>query len=362
MISYPRPRFSQLRQEVEQRYRILEGSGASDTNYLARTVALAFGTPMVFVALNERYRQWFSSQHGVLPKHRDSVYTLCSLATLADGAFQVEDLAADPYFTRDFALPPGLDVTFFAGVPLADPDGKRFGTLCLLDPKSRCLDERGMRLLTSFGHLISTEICIRSAARYAVRDLIEIEEDKCKLYDLAMTDPLTSALNRRAFFHFGDREVKRAGRHGTALTAVMFDIDHFKQVNDTYGHAAGDEVISRLARLVIRDVREEDYVGRMGGEEFCLLLPETSYLDAVRLGNRLRLQVKREVFLGNGEPFGITISLGVSSVLPGEKDLGAVLDRADRALYRSKRNGRDRVEMDLGGNDSEAFNATGTAA
>ncbi|MEM9989970.1 MAG: GGDEF domain-containing protein, partial [Pseudomonadota bacterium] len=181
--------------------------------------------------------------------------------------------------------------------------------------------------------------------RYAVRDLIEAEEDKCTLYDLAMTDPLTTALNRRAFFRFSEKEVRRANRHGLELSVLMLDIDHFKQVNDVHGHNAGDEVLKKLIQTLVKGVREEDLIGRLGGEEFALVLPETGPATAAMLANRLRHDVKKLQFLSPAGPFNITISVGVSEPFDGDTNIQHALERADKALYEAKKNGRDRVEL-----------------
>lgn len=347
MIIYPQQKFDALKSEVMQRYRILDGSQAYDTNHLARSVALAFRMPIVIASLNERYRSWFGSSHGVTENSEHAIQNLCSLANLSDKSFQVEDMAGDEYFAGEECVHGEIGARFFAGVPLTDPNGKRFGTLCLIDRTPREFTEEQLRLLDSFGTLLSNDICVRSAGRYAVRDLISAEEDKCSLYDLAVTDSLTGALNRRAFFHFTEREVARARRHKLPLTTVIFDIDHFKKVNDVHGHPAGDDVISSLAKTMNREIRDEDYLGRLGGEEFGLVLPETPPAQAAHLANRLRHKVKSLTFVGEGGAFAITASFGISVVLPEDKDINPSLERADRALYQAKRNGRDRVEIML---------------
>lgn len=345
MITYPLPRFDQLKSEVLQRYRILDGSSCYDTNHLAHTVALVFGAPIVIAALNERYRAWFRSTHGVDDAHYDRLQTFCALANLADSAFCVEDVRNEPFFGQDPAVLEDPGIVAFAGAPLRNPDGQRFGTLCLLDTAPRTIDEPMLKTLQSFADLLSSDICVRSAGRYAIRDLIEAEEDKCSLYNLAMTDPLTGALNRRAFYHFTEREVRRSARHKLNMTAIMIDIDHFKKVNDVHGHAAGDEVLRTMIRTVIRNVRDEDFVGRLGGEEFALVLPETTPAQAEILCNRLREVIKLLDFDGEGGQFRISVSIGISEPHPGDQDINPALERADRALYVAKRSGRDQVRI-----------------
>lgn len=345
MLSYPPPRFEQQKSEVLQRYRILKSEEIHDADHIARTAALALDVPIVIVALNERYRHWYRAAHGVPSEDMDALQEFCAHANLADDSFVVPDARLEPYFAREPAVLDHPNVVFFAGAPLTDPDGKRFGTLCLIDNRPRSLSTDQLGLLSSLADIVSKDICICSAGRYAVQDLINIEEERCALYDLAVTDPLTKALNRRAFFRFAEREIHRARRHDHPISVLMFDIDHFKRVNDIHGHAAGDEVIIRLARLVMDNIREADLLGRLGGEEFGLVLPETPVEAALQLANRLREAAKALRFRSGEGTFDVSISLGVSHPYDPETDIHPSLERADKALYRAKRLGRDRAEL-----------------
>lgn len=345
VLSYPPPRFEQQKSEVLQRYRILKSEDVHDADHIARAAAIGLDAPIVIAALNERYRPWYRSSWGVSPEDQQVLQSFCARANLADDAFVVNDARMDPYFADEPAIKGAPNVAFFAGAPLIDPDGKRFGTLCVIDTQPRAFTPQQLALLTSFAGIVSSDICICSAGRYAVQDLINAEEERCALYDLAVTDPLTKALNRRAFFRFAEREVQRSRRHGHPLSVLMFDIDHFKRVNDIHGHAAGDEVIVRLSRLVMDNIREADLVGRLGGEEFGLVLPETPVEAAILLANRLREAAKALRFRSGEGTFNVSISLGVSQPQPGDSDIHPALERADKALYRAKRLGRDRAEV-----------------
>ncbi|PKP81572.1 MAG: sensor domain-containing diguanylate cyclase [Alphaproteobacteria bacterium HGW-Alphaproteobacteria-18] len=354
MLTYPPPRFEQQKSEVLQRYRILKSETVHDASHIARTASLALGAPIVIAALNERYRAWYRAAHGVSENDFDNLQAFCAHANLADEAFAVTDTRLEPYFTRDPAVMGPSNVIFFAGAPLSDPDGKRFGTLCLIDSQPRTLSPDEIRLMKSMAHIVSQDICVYSAGRYAVQDLIDAEEDRCALYDLAVTDPLTKVLNRRAFFRYAEREVQRAHRHDHPVSVLMFDIDNFKKVNDVHGHAAGDEVIVRLARLVTENIREADLLGRLGGEEFGLILPETNMDAALILANRLRDAARDLRFTSTEGAFSVTISLGVSQPEGSDADIHPSLERADKALYRAKRLGRNRVELMPAGNTESA--------
>lgn len=158
---------------------------------------------------------------------------------------------------------------------------------------------------------------------------------------LSITDPLTQVFNRMKVGEELKREVGRAKRYATPVTLIMFDIDHFKAVNDTYGHDMGDAVLIEFTRRVSSGLRSTDIFGRWGGEEFLLILPETSEEGAVVLAEKLRERVAAEPFDIVGE---VTCSIGVS-VICDDDDEQTLLKRADLGLYRAKESGRNRVEV-----------------
>ena len=158
---------------------------------------------------------------------------------------------------------------------------------------------------------------------------------------LAAIDPLTGINNRRHFFELAQCEISRAQRFNHPLTAIMIDIDHFKKINDTFGHHRGDLVLKRCTDLIRKCLREMDIVGRYGGEEFSVLLPETNLEQGVRVAERL-VQMFRETPLKVGlEEAFVTISVGVTE-LRGEMDLDTLIDEADHAMYSAKHAGRNR--------------------
>jgi diguanylate cyclase (GGDEF)-like protein len=158
---------------------------------------------------------------------------------------------------------------------------------------------------------------------------------------LATTDELTGVHNRRHFTAAATTQLEVAQRGHRPMTAMMVDIDHFKRVNDTYGHAAGDEVIRAVAAVLRRNVRHPDIFGRYGGEEFAVVQSEV-HGDPVELGERIRAAVEETAVTGHGDPIKVTISVGLAELKPDDT-LDALLGRADRALYRAKEAGRNRV-------------------
>jgi len=159
---------------------------------------------------------------------------------------------------------------------------------------------------------------------------------------LAITDGLTGTYNRRHFFELAEHELNRASRFGHPVSAILLDVDHFKQVNDTYGHAAGDQVLRVLAERCGESIRDIDILGRYGGEEFAIILPATDLSGARNVAERLRQCISDVPVLTDRGDITITISVGVAS---NDQDVAALLNRADAAMYAAKQAGRNRVAV-----------------
>jgi diguanylate cyclase (GGDEF)-like protein len=172
----------------------------------------------------------------------------------------------------------------------------------------------------------------------------ELAEANNELRLLAITDPLTKIHNRRYFFENAQKEVTRAYRHKTKLSILLFDIDHFKRINDTYGHLAGDQVLQFIGKQMKDTLRNIDLYARYGGEEFVILLPETGQAEALETAERLRQSFQDATIPSDNDAINITISLGVASLKHSEPiPLEKLLDQADTALYHSKEKGRNKV-------------------
>jgi diguanylate cyclase (GGDEF)-like protein len=166
-----------------------------------------------------------------------------------------------------------------------------------------------------------------------------------QLRQSATTDELTGLANRRAFMHALEIELARARRSGAPLSVAVADVDFFKRVNDKYGHAGGDDVLRALAKIAEQTMRTGDLVGRLGGEEFAILMPDTDEMQARIACERLRGAVSgRRIKLGSGEEVSITLSTGVALLLAGD-DRDRLVKRADGALYQAKEGGRNQVRM-----------------
>ncbi len=166
------------------------------------------------------------------------------------------------------------------------------------------------------------------------------------LLELSNTDHLTGLFNRRYMMEALDKELQRSVRKNGPLSLIMLDIDHFKQVNDTYGHLQGDVVLQRVATQLQKELRSYDCAARYGGEEFISILPDSTLKEAVFVADRIRLSVQALKFSGDLSPLNITASLGVACFpVAGIATVDAFIKLADDALYRAKTNGRNRVEF-----------------
>jgi diguanylate cyclase (GGDEF)-like protein len=186
-----------------------------------------------------------------------------------------------------------------------------------------------------------------NSALMAIRRAKAVEETLAAneaLDALAHLDPLTELLNRRALASRLQTEIERVRRYNSPLALLMLDLDHFKTVNDTYGHQAGDAVLAEFARVLQRAARTVDVVARYGGEEFMVALPETTYQGAVAFAERLRESIETHLFRANDAPVRLTASIGIATFpAPGVDGLDSLLASADAALYRAKQDGRNRV-------------------
>jgi two-component system, cell cycle response regulator len=184
-------------------------------------------------------------------------------------------------------------------------------------------------------------------AKIHLEDLTKELEDKNKILDnLANIDGLTGVYNHRYFQNVLDQEIKRALRHNKSISILLIDIDHFKLVNDTYGHQVGDFVLAEFAKTIQENIREYDTLARYGGEEFVVVLPETSCEDALVVGEKLRSVIEQTGFQDNREKYHVTASFGQAGSTPAAEDnfsKNDLIHQADQALYAAKEKGRNRV-------------------
>lgn len=243
----------------------------------------------------------------------------------------VEQYAREKVRQPPFLLETQDAMRFYAVIaPLVGPNGV-LGVLALINPESSPFQKNDLTLLDSFAALASA--ALQNAMLYS------------EVNRLATTDVLTGLYNRRKFFELGELEIHRYKRFKSPLSAIMLDLDNFKQINDTYGHATGDVVLRAVAIRSKVSIRVIDILGRYGGDEFAILLPNTDIHEAEEIAERIRRSVMEETVEGPNGVIQIAISLGITQAGPDTDCLSDLLARADTALYSAKEKGKNRTEL-----------------
>ncbi|MBT9385775.1 sensor domain-containing diguanylate cyclase [Pseudooceanicola sp. CBS1P-1] len=282
---------------------------------------LVLDVPFAEIRLNERSRDWLRATSGITLPGGISGDRFCTLTLAGSDPLVVRDSKLDPRFRGPPAHvgPPGGRAGL--GVPLHRADGRPLGVICAYDIHPRSFSGQEVEIMQNLAAIVLKEL---------------------ELLELADSDGLTGAMSRRAWMAAATRQLAVARQKGSPLALVMLDIDHFKQVNDTHGHGTGDLVLRELVRRCRARLRPGDLFGRIGGEEFAVLLPGRDAEAARRCAERLRGGIAETAFEdpARGLRLSVTASLGVCLV-PDHAALAEGLAAADEALYRAKRDGRN---------------------
>jgi diguanylate cyclase (GGDEF)-like protein len=205
-------------------------------------------------------------------------------------------------------------------------------------PAEDDLPQKYAKLLDNFRQLESE---LEKAKRSLEIKEIELKAVLAQAHEVSNTDVLTFLPNRRKIIVELQEEVIRSNRYGTSLAISLMDIDHFKKINDTYGHTTGDEVLRHIAARLREQIRHPDTIGRYGGEEFLIVLPNSEVKAAAEQASRLCQHIRAMKVPSNGQPISVTISVGIAQYRIGQENWEQLLNRADAALYQAKNNGRD---------------------
>ncbi|PTW45129.1 diguanylate cyclase with GAF sensor [Sphingomonas faeni] len=289
---------------------------------LVRTV---LAVPVATVTLVDRDRQWFKARRGMEQSETPRAVSFCTHTIQQRDPLIIENALADPRFAESPLVVGPPYVRSYAGIPLRTPEGYNVGALCAMDTRPRRFSPADIAILSNFANIVCDELELRL---------------------IAQVDHLTGALTRRGFVDQAQREMERTLRYGRASSLIMIDVDHFKRVNDTYGHSIGDQVLKQIASIAETTLRPCDLFGRLGGEEFALLMPETSGAAALVVAERLRNTIAdHPMTLHGGGPIHVTASFGVAELSASFNTLTAWLERADTMLYAAKSGGRNRTQL-----------------
>lgn len=303
-----------------ERLQVLDTEPEEPFENVVSLVKAVLNVPMCAISLVEKRRQWFKAQRGLGVKETPIGVSFCRYTIRTSGAFVVEDTLTDERFVANQLVTGEPYIRSYVGFPLQTSDGYNVGSLCAIDTKPRHFTPEELSILEYLSNIVIQELELRHAAT---------------------TDEMTGALSRRGWLREAERELRRAIRHERPLSLMIFDIDRFKQINDSYGHAAGDLVIRRLAKLCRQNIRGSDIFGRLGGEEFGVLMPETCAYAAAAVADRVRTHWSTAEIDVGCSALTSTISVGVAELTAEVNDLSGLMERADRALYLAKQNGRN---------------------
>jgi len=212
-----------------------------------------------------------------------------------------------------------------------------------LDAQEKLIAQQRTESTRLFHAVAEKTLALNNANRQLEEELEKKKKLEKELTFQASTDSLTGLMNRRSFFSVCSKEMKRAIRSNTELSFLTVDIDKFKDVNDTYGHPFGDEVIRSISDLMIENTRDMDYVGRIGGEEFAILMPATDIDSAFQMADRLRINIAKYKIIFENEMTQVSISIGLSCLRREDSEIETIVDRSDKALYEAKESGRNKV-------------------
>lgn len=324
-------------------YGILDTPREEAFDAITRIAAHVCGVPIALISFVEEGRQWFKSEVGLGVRETPLGMSICAHAILQHELFVVPDTRADQRFVDNPLVHGKPYLHFYAGAVLKTDEGHALGTLCVLDHAPRTLSPEQGEILQALAGQVMLLLQLYRQNQKQAEMLAEIDAARHEMAHLAATDSLTGLVNRRAFSERLAQEIARVSRGNGPSCLIMADLDHFKTINDHYGHQTGDHALTVFAATCRSVFREADLVGRWGGEEFIALLPDTRLEDALHVSDRLHTALSRTPITGNGDSFRLSVSLGIVA-LDGTRGMDEVLRAADAALYAAKEAGRSRTE------------------
>ena len=312
-----------MRYDVVDDYLVVAVGQEERFDDLTRLAADFCGTRIAAISLTDEDRFFVKSLAGTKLPETACENSFWAHAVKEPDLFIVPDASSDTRFATNPFVSSTPYIRFFAGAPLIAPSGHVVGTLCVADQEVRVLNDSQKQVLKILARQVIAQLELRSQSVH---------------------DPLTGLLNRRFLFEMLERELSRMARKQQPLGLIMLDLDHFKRVNDRFGHEAGDLVLKTIAQILRRNTRREDFACRFGGEEFILVLPETPLATTLERAEEV-LQAIREIDLKyNGQSLErITASAGTACYLQDETSPLELIRRADEALYGAKAAGRDQM-------------------
>lgn len=305
------------------RYDFLDTPREASFDRIVRLIRTILDVPVAIVSVMDAHRQWYKACEGLGGAEAGRRDTFCRYTILQDEPLVVADARADPRFAENPYVVGDPHIRSYAGVPLRTGDGHNIGSVCVIGFEPRTFDARELGILTDFAAMAMDEIELRQRVT---------------------TDMLTGILSRRAFMEAARRAFALAQRQHSNIACIAFDIDHFKSINDTFGHSGGDRILQGVAEQCANTLRETDVFGRIGGEEFALLA-HAGRNGALETAERLRATIERMRVQHGEATLQATASFGIALLDSTVPNLDILIERADAAMYQSKQAGRNRCTL-----------------
>lgn len=340
MIAAPMPADESTRLSALQGLWVLYTPAEERFDRITRLARQLLDVPIALVSLVDAQCQWFKSSQGMPVSETARTISFCAHAILMDDTMLVPDTLLDPRFLDSPLVTGEPYVRFYAGHPLRAADSSKLGTFCIMDRRPRQMSGADLEKLRDLAAWAENELKVTALSKAQIALISECDDLRRK----AMIDSLTRLWNRSAIMDVLHRELARVQRNEGPVSVIMADVDHFKNINDTYGHMAGDAVLVEVVKRMRSSVRPYDAIGRYGGEEFLLVLGNCDPETGLNIAERARTRVAGDQIETSDGRISATISLGLTSIT-GETDADKLIHSADMALYRAKGGGRNRVEV-----------------
>ena len=341
MVSADLPVDEKERIDSLKKLNILETPLDKNLERVTRLCQNYFKVPIVAISLIDSERQWFKSIQGLDVCETTREVSFCSHTILQDEVFIIADATKDERFSNNPLVTDEPHIRFYAGYPIYSADDRKIGSLCIIDSKPRHLQETDIDALKDFAALVETELNKQKNTYLNANLINELNEAKRAMF----IDPLTRVWNRRGIEKVIQTASLTARTNNQKFCIAVIDVDDFKKINDTYGHSAGDTVLKRLSSTLVETLRENDAVGRFGGEEFIAIVDIQSHEKAKNLLQRVRKKVENKEFkIHDNKSVRFTITIGASFVdLKNDQSLECLFDEADKKLYQGKKSGKNKV-------------------
>lgn len=299
---------------------VLDTDAEERFDRLTRLAKRMFNVPIALVSLVDVNRQWFKSCVGLSVSETPRDISFCGHAILGDDIFIVNDSLNDERFSDNPLVLNAPFIRFYAGCPLRHEDGSKLGTLCIIDTQPRTFTKEDYE---------------------AFKDLAELAENELIAVQLATLDDLTQISNRRGFISLAQKSLEICSRQAVPASLIFFDLNGFKTINDTFGHAEGDKALVIFANQIISTFRESDVFARLGGDEFAVLLTNTSIEPVEDIITRFHQSIEKYNKDTDCE-YNISFSHGIVTI-DYEKDysIDALLNQADFLMYEDKHNSQN---------------------